>query len=88
MMSSIRVNMHDSLSGWEQGRREVRDKIRVRYGFLVKKSGSGVGRISEKVLDSRHFLEAWQWFNEPFLLFTILLVKQIWTWKYVNVNLH
>lgn len=46
-MSSIRVNVHDSLSGWEQGRK-VRDKIRVRYGFLVKKSGSGVGRISEK----------------------------------------
>lgn len=42
----------------KRGRGEIRDNIRVKYGLSGKKSGSGTGRVSEKVLDFEHFLEA------------------------------
>lgn len=42
----------------KRGRGEIRDNIRVKYGLSGKKSGSGIGRVSEKVLDFEHFLEA------------------------------
>ena len=53
-----------------RGRGEFRDNIRVRYGLSGKKSGSGTGRVSEKVLGFEHFLKAWQkWLNDSFYYF-------------------
>lgn len=68
----------------KRGRGEIRDNIRVKYGLSGKKSGSGIGRVSEKVLDFEHFLEAWQkWLTDSLLLFPISLSNN----KFENKNM-